>query len=249
MGAGLAHLIKVSTGGDTIAKWPSVLGVALAIALTRPISAYINRPTADSVMRDLEASEPAYAALRVKQPAVYAQIKNDVAASLENGDPPSTLRSKMRQVISALYVTKLPKASDKNLILVAQILRDETEVLGKNDPSLCVAMLGPQGADLGSSLPPDLTKRDQDMMTQVINGDDVSDPKTASQVEVQKFAIGAFQNIAKTLRVPVQQAAAASQGKGPDDLKCNVTSRLMSELTKLPDQEAAPMIRAIMFSK
>lgn len=155
----------------------------------------------------------------------------------------------MRQVVSRIYADKLPKATDTDLILVLQVLRDEAAAVDQTDPALCVAMLSPQGTDISSSLPSALAKRDEEMMAQVISDDGVTIGKAVSPADLQSFIVKSIQIISKTLDLPVSQVIAAFQGKGPDDLKCKLSTGLFSEVLNLPVGVQGPMIRILLFAK
>lgn len=250
LGEGLSRFLKNVSGSEDAPKWPRVVGVALALSIgLKPTLAYINRPTPDSVMRELEVSDPMYAALKQKSPTLYAKIKADVETSLDKNDSAQSVGMQIRSELRAVYSQKLPQASNESLLTMAEVVRDEARSLDETDPSLCVAMLSEQGGDIASSLPDYLKKRETALLTQVITNPPVTSASKASEIDVKNFIMQSGLGIAKKLNVSLPVVGAAMEGKGSDHLRCQVSSELMDAFTKLPPTEAGPMIRAVMFSK
>lgn len=148
LGEGFARFLKHISGGDEVPKWPRVIGVILAVTLTRPAIEYINKPTAETVMRELETKEPIYLVLKQKTPDVYAKIMSDIDTSIKSGDGAAAIRMKIQSEMRLIYSEKLPHASDASLLGWVQLVRDEERSLDAADPSLCVAMLSGQGGDV-----------------------------------------------------------------------------------------------------
>jgi hypothetical protein len=247
LGEGLARFLTHISGNEEAPTWPRLLAVLFAIGLTKPVLAYINKPTAESVMKDLEVKEPMYVTLREKAPAVYASIKSDIASSLDAGDSNATIRMKIQRNIRVLYDQKLPHASDANLRQMVEVVRDEARLLNETNPALCVQMLSEQGGDIGSSLTEDLKAREYGMLTEVVSETPQDSLPKASEAEMQSFVIRAVGNISAKLDVSPADVGNALQGKGSDQLRCQVSSELMDEFTKLPEASVGPMIRGVMF--
>ena len=250
LGEGLSRFLKNVSGSDEAPKWPRIVGVALAISIfLKPTIAYINRPTPDAVMRDLEGKEPIYLTLKQKAPDVYARIKSDIEESLANDDNAATIRTKIQKEIKTVYSQKIPQSSDTSLLTMVGVVRDEARSLNATNPNLCVAMLSEQGGDVSSALPDDLKQRESALLTQIVTEPPENSVAKASDADAKVFIVESALNISKKLNAPVQDVVAAMQGKGSDHLRCQVSSELMDAFTKLPAPAAGPMIRAVMFSK
>jgi hypothetical protein len=198
-------------------------------------------------MQDLELKEPVYVTLREKAPELYGSIKSDIANSLEAGDSDAIIRMKIQRNIRVLYGQKLPHASDESLRQMVEVVRDETRALNKTNPTLCVQMLSDQGGDVGPFLTEDLKARDYRMLIQVVSEAPQDSLPKASKSEMQSFVIRATGSISEKLGVSPADVENALQGKGSDQLRCQVSSEVMDEFTKLPEVSAGPMIRGVMF--
>lgn len=247
LGEGLIRFLKKASGNDEAPTWPRLLAVVFAIGLTKPVLAYIDKPTAESVMKGLEAKEPIYSTLREKAPEVYAGIKSDIASSLEAGDTASVIRLKIQRKIRVLYGQKLPHASDLSLRHMVGLSRDEASLLSKTNPALCVQMLSDQGGDVSPLLTDDLKTREYAILTQVLTEQPQASLAQASKSEIQDFVVRAAGNISTKLGIPLAEVGTVLEGTGSDLLRCQVSSELMGELAKLPESSEGPMIRGVMF--
>lgn len=200
-------------------------------------------------MRDLERKEPIYATLKQKTPDVYARIKSDIGASIDNGENSEAIRTKIQREIRTIYTQKLPEASDASLLTMLEVVRDEARGLDGRNPGLCVAMLSEQGGDISTALPDDLKQREYALLTQIVTEPASTSAPKAPDASVRAFAVEAALNMSKKLNVPFKDVVAAMQGKGTDHLRCQVSSELMDALTKLPAPAVGPMVRAVMFGK
>lgn len=249
LGEGFGRFLRHISGSEELPKWPRLVGVALALGLIGPVTKYINKPTPERYMQELKEKEPVYADIQKYAPDVYENIKSAIADSINNGEAAASIRLKIQKEIMVMYGRKLPYASDENLQLAVKLVRDETRILGTTNPALCVQMLSGQGADLSTALSDEIKNRDYALTTRIVSEPSQTSSTKASEAEVQQFITQAAGNISKTLNIPIQDVAAALQGSGTDRLKCQVSSELMDEFTKLPPQTMGPIYRAAMLSK
>ena len=112
-------------------KWPATVGLVLALALSRPIATYMNKPTLNDTMAEIERSQPAYSALRQHEPTAYAEVRKIIATALDQGQSESETALAIRRVLGAVGSNKLKTASDTQLLNASSLISDEMMELSR----------------------------------------------------------------------------------------------------------------------
>lgn len=245
VGYGLARLFSSLNDLDEIPRWPSVVCLALALTLSRPLTVWLNKPTAESVLQDLEKGEPLYGALKANYPQEYSKIRQVIFESIEDGDVASA-KPKIRAIAFALIARELPNASDDTLFSFASLVRDEGMALANEHPDACVALFKGGAPDPQLFLTPAMNARENGIYNRLFSehmkgGDVASDAQAGAYI--QKLG----QNLQRQLGVSGQQLGDALQYKGPIGLQCQANVAFFDGFTKAWSNDNGPeVLRAIL---
>ena len=102
--------------GSGVPRWPSAVGVVVALAAARPLIDWAQAPTPENLMAQVEAQYPVYAAIRQHEPAAYERMKAIMMEAVERQETPAEVAPRLRQVAADLYAKKLPSAPDDQII-------------------------------------------------------------------------------------------------------------------------------------
>ena len=244
-GFGLAKFFAKVRDSENIPRWPSAIGAALAIALSHPITAWLNRPTAESALLEMEKQEPFYAAIKANYPDVYAKIQSAIAESIESGDI-ATAKPKIRSLVFPLIARELPNASDDTLFSFASLMRDEGMELADLHPEACVALFKGGEPNPQLFLTPAMSARENGIYNRLFSehmkaGEPASNALT--EAYIQKLGL----NLQRQLHVSAQQLGDALQYKGPVDLQCRASVAFFDGFTKAWSNDDGPnVLRAIL---
>lgn len=239
VGFGLAQLTKHSDLDET-PRWPSAIGAALALAISHPLTAWINKPTADSALQEMAEQEPFYAALKANYPTDYAKIHDAVAAAIENGDV-AFAKPKIRSILIPLLARELPNASDDTLFSFASLIRDEGMELADLHTNACIALFKGGEPNPLPFLTPAMAARENGIYNRLFSehrkaGDAASNEQT--EIYIQKLGL----NLGRQLHVSPQQLGDALQFKGPIDLQCRVNIAFFDGFTKSWSNDNGPKV-------
>lgn len=245
VGFGLASIFAKVSGSEEISRWPSVIGVALALTLSHPLNEWINRPTAEGILEDLEKNEPFYIELRKNYPEVYSEISKTISESIERGNLTSA-KDGIRSIVFPIISREIPNASDDTLFVFALLVRDQALALADEHPEQCVALLKGEARDIQLILPAGLITRENGLYRRLFAEHNKSG-KVASEAQVEFYLRKLIPNIQRDLNVSADQVIAALNFEGPADLQCRASAAFFDGFTEAWSQDRGPeVLRAIL---
>jgi hypothetical protein len=246
IGWGLTALIWPHKQPADRPKWLAAICFVVLIAVTRPIANSWGKPSLDEELIKTEATFPALAALREKDPVEYSQIR-DIAQQYQAGA--ITKADSMTRVHAALmsaYQRKLPYAPDSIVQAQAHLVGEEYAAL-ESSPDICVSYaLGTKFVDVRQYFSPSLTAEDQQKIAAVLRSAPVQNPMIASDEQVQKGVLPILNKIARENGVPLSRVAEALQGKSDQRFACQVFAALFQRVSELPTEQSAAITRGLL---
>lgn len=241
----IARLIQKLTDDDKTPRWPSVLGVAIALVLMRPLLVDANKATASEVLAEMEAAEPVYVAIRTHEPRTYEALRQVVAEGIKQDKRPEIIRRDIQRVIAPLYEKRLPTAPDRELVKLAALVSDQAESLREKHPEVCLQLLGGGGIDGAQYLTPELNRRETDLLGRLLSSPPVVDGEKATDPQIERELLPIIRKIARDENVAEEVVAGVFENNGTPQLRCGVNAKLFAELSRLPEERGAPILRAM----
>lgn len=244
-GWGIASLIWPDREPADRPRWPAIVCVALALAISRPITHELTAPSVESELAQAEKQLPALAAMRETSPSEYADVQA-AAKRLQAGEIGQSEAMQLTHAALAKAVgRKTPTAPDSLVQAQAQLAGAEYQAL-QGTPEICVNYIaGTSAVDLRQYLPPNMIASDQDIMSRLLRAQPISNPHVATEVEVQKAVEPMIQRMIRNEHVTGEQVDQALQVKGDPALTCKVFASLMTQISQLPTEQAAAVTRGL----
>jgi hypothetical protein len=240
-------------------KRPFVFGAAwaVAVALAVGLTHFYVRPAVQSRLagdekhagaREALAANPAYAALRAHEPALFAQLSTDYAAAA--GDPArlAVFSRSAHATISRVATQRIAQASQDALLALMRDMLANLKLLRASSGADCHAYLFPE-----SSGPPDMSRhvdaqaqqRTLELMADVIRtaATDPAPPPDRARVE---RALGPVVDAVYAQFGSDAQVLSHAEDPAVDRAKvCAVAVSLYERVLSLPPDDAAAVIRSM----
>jgi hypothetical protein len=195
-------------------------------------------------MSVIEHSHPEFAAVRAQDPAAYSELRQIVAADLQEGKLSAETFTKIRGVITPFYRKKRDTAPDALVMATASLYADELAYF-RNNPKECVAFMYGNDGSLRRSLPPALHQRNAAIDEAIRNATPSAPPVVASQEEFKSATLMALLRIVNESQGSLEQVFAAFAGSGDDKIVCEVRERMLRILATGKAEHNAPVLRAL----
>jgi len=195
----------------------------------------------------VESSIPLLASLKLKEPALYEQIKATSINSVKAHESQEETMNEVRSLISQYAIKKLPYVSDDILMAQERVDLAEMEDMQQKAPEKCVAAaLGRPMGDIQPYLQPKTIEADSDAMDNLVRADRLDHPNVASANEVA----GPLNQIVvrESARLGMDKASLLKALSGNGDLQtvCNVSIEFTRRLIALPQAHSAAIFRYLM---
>ena len=238
----IAVIIQRGTGAEPPSRWPAILGLIMAVGMTRSIMAQLSSQSLDQEMATLEKNEPIYSTIRTHDPDAYSKLLAIVTQyRAQPGDVPA-FRAKLRGVIAEISARRLKIASDTQKLNLASLLSDEMSELRKASPATCIQLLSPTGADIAPYVSEELKRRDAAMTESLIVEPPGKLLKTLQQNELQAILRPVIGSISSDTRLPITAVVNTMGGNGAVDDRYLVGFELFRRMGRLPDNNGAAVI-------
>lgn len=248
IGMALAKYFSGINGGENISRLPAVVGAALALTLSHPLSEWFNRPTSESVLENMEETEPFYKSLRENYSEHYSKIKRAIDLSIDRGSIESA-KPEIRAIILPLFSNLLPNASDDTLFAFALLVRDQARALAETNSTACVSLLKGEPFAYLSVMPAELVTRENGIYRRVFSEPIVA-RDVANESQVNAYLDKLLLGVQRDLGVSRIQVVSALNLEGPADLQCRANAALFDGFTKSWSQEGGPkVLRALLKSR
>ncbi len=226
-------------------RWISAICVAIALVAIRPVSDYINRPSPESVLADLEKQEPLYSAIRTKHPEIYEEVRQAVAEGIETNDT-AALRAKIRAVVLPTIMEWVPTASSGTLVKFTELATEQLRYVARVRPEACPQFL--TGRDIGADrlFPTEMNQRELALYNTLLIEQPVINAQRASESEIGEAIIPIVPRLGARLGITEAQVLDAAQQKGPPERQCSVAAELYDEILKLPATSRDRLLRALL---
>lgn len=128
------------------------------------------------------------------------------------------------------------------------LMQEELEALRERDVSACVEMMFPSGRPTAiGNLPPELAKREQALMTKVLQEANESRAIRPSQADVQRVVRPAVEGMTQEQLVVFSDDAA--RRPNPPSFTCDVAIKFFAGLNAIPAQERGHALRVLYASR
>lgn len=164
----LGKLISSKKARSYLVTFSVVLFIVLGRHFVLPV---VEEATLPSQIDSYLSDNPAYAAIKEYEPAIYESIVKQMGEAESSGASAIEIQQLVSPYISEVVETRMPKASSAALLDYMAVMVDEMAVLEKVNGELCYRFLFPQtGApsQLSDYLSKDLQERDLAALGQII---------------------------------------------------------------------------------
>lgn len=218
-------LTRRSLGGETAAMATSIR----------------TRAALDEGMRKIEL----FALFEQRSPAVYKVAMDLAWARLQQGASDAQVTAALRGALMPHLIEYLPLATDDTLVTYQDLLLEEARALQARDAAACVELVFPSGQamKLIGTIPPDLARREQALLTQVLREADESRRPKPDRAAVQQVARRAFQGMTpEQIRTFGDQAV---RRRSSPQAVCAASIRFLDGIKAIPIGERGKALRAI----
>lgn len=188
--------------------------------------------------------------LSLKFPKQYDDLVSEFYEKLSNGHPEAETAIAMRRKAFVTIKALLPLADDDVLIELNKVVTEKYRVLNQRDPSLCYAFgSGANSAELSAVFSDELLRRERDLYERTIT---TAAPRPAP--DARKLS-GLQANLRRSLLAngvtESQFGLLDAPQVAPEQHAqyCEVTILLFREIGKLPQEDAALVMRLLMSGK
>lgn len=131
--------------------------------------------TRDAVVAELK-TEKAFAALAQKYPEEFEKVADKTWERIQRRQSDAEVFTAARLQMMQFYSKLMPLASDETLLALSRLILDQAIALKTKSADACVELVFPSGRASNASalIPPDLARRELDIVTQMILS---ADPK------------------------------------------------------------------------
>jgi hypothetical protein len=202
-------------------------------------------PSAEDVLANLERQEPFYAALRTNEPETYAKVRQLITDAVAQGDL-TAFRPKLRAIVLPAIIARVPAAKPDTLVAFAALGRDQARFLAREHPDLCHEFLLGTYVEAGAILPKELTKREIDLYSDLLNGPKTSDVPPMTPEELTRVATPTILETASRLGVSPQEVGTALSQQGPEAMQCKAGAELFDIILAMPPAKRDKLLRTMM---
>jgi hypothetical protein len=177
-----------------------------------------------------------FAALRRAEPAVYAQAVDSILKGIQQGRSKQDALDQAHGLLLGVVAKYRPQAADDVQVQIAATIAEEARILAAARPDVCASLFtGQAGADYLQYLPSDVRNREVAVSAAVIEASatpphSVADGKTASAQIAHLWA--------RVKRNGFDTSAADKSAAS-----CLAMSAFMRDVSKMPSQQAGPLMR------
>lgn len=185
-----------------------------------------------------------FAALRTKEPEIYAQLVDAATRTAASGGSPFEAGAAVRPVYLARFVELQKTAADTDINEMIALSGDQMEAAMAIDPQLCIKLGNGQADERMGQFPAELRDKEMSIMARVLRaGPGTAPAATVEEVDawVAKFAQenpGALEGLA-AMSNPAASAEEAT-------LVCKANVALSEALAKEDPATSAKIFRAIL---
>lgn len=249
LGGLVGHLFAAfwarQSGAEQPSRIPAAIGVALALTLSRPVTAYFDKPSADAILEATAQQEPFYNTIKQNAPEAYATLRQAVDEGLAAGDE-AAIRANLLAASKKLFGQRLPYASDEHATRLIQLVAEQSRALGAVSPDACVALLRGTPYNFGAVMPKELVLKEGELLADLVSDKNTTPLPKASQAEMEAFMIAAIPQIARKLAISEQEVVDAITQKAMPDAECKASGQLMEEFGNGPIARQGPLIRTLL---
>jgi hypothetical protein len=184
-----------------------------------------------------------YASLAERWPQDFERLVDAAWSKLQRGATDAEVQSAASEQLAAALQRLLPLAKDATLISYQALVQEQLQALSRRDPKACVEMAFPTGqrVSLVGILPPDLLKREVELMARVFREADPALGVKPSQQALDRVARRAFEGM--TAEQVSVFASEAERRRSPAALTCEAAIAFFAGLNAFPAQERGRAIR------
>ena len=242
----LAGLFMANVNGmDETPRWPAAAGAALGLLLAIPVLNYVNPPTADEFLLEVEEDETYLRVMREQYPDEYEELRDAAQVHLESRDA-DRLLGDIRTVVTPLIEEKLLVADNALLRDFATLLRDQAYYLAENSPQICSPWLAGTNVNSSRFFDLNLIKQEYDFYEALLEGPSLDNPVTYEQEELVELYTLALARIENRMGISEIELTNALDQMGPGRMQCLASAELMQEILAAPEEEGAQFLRTLM---
>ena len=252
IGHAIATAIQRSTGAARRPRWPYAVAIAISVAGSAAIRPYVveqwNRATiesrADSVMAKLETTLPLFRIIREHEPALYAQMKNELIASVKLGDSQDQSIDKVRAPLTRYVAANMTLVPDDVLVSLIEVTVLEAKELSKSSPDKCVALLnGQPTGDIRPFLPDELERQGQAVMEKLVTSTKLAGRQVMTEGAAAALSLQIVLRKVDETGIPLTDFTNISSGTLQSDKACMALAEFMSGVAELPPEQAGALWR------
>jgi hypothetical protein len=188
--------------------------------------------------------------LQQRFPKQYDELVGEFYEKISNGEPEAETAAAMRRKAFSMIKALLPLADDDVLIALNKVVEEKYRALNRQNPSYCYSFgAGADSAELSAVFPDELQRRERDLYEHAIR---TAAPRAAPDprklaalrdgLRRALLAGGVTESQFNLLDAPNVPPAQHAQ-------YCDVTILLFREIGKLPQEDAATVMRLLMSGK
>lgn len=186
-----------------------------------------------------------FALLAERMPEEFDGIMETAWGKMQQGLTDAEIITAARAQLGAALPRFLPLATDETLMTYQALMQEQLEALRERDVGACVEMAFPSGRpmDVIGNLPPELTRREMDLLAQVLREADPARGIAPDGLAIARVAQRATQGMTKEQRLVFSNEAA--RGRYPQAVACDAAISFFASLNAFPKAERGPALRAL----
>jgi hypothetical protein len=190
---------------------------------------------------------PVYAAIRTREPAIFAEIHDKMVAGYRNGVTDADLISMSRPYINTLAKKYLPLADDDVVVEMSSVVVREIDQVNAQNADACFALISPKPGTPAVDIMPYVTREtaEQDLavLTKVIETGAMHPQPRPDSMDISATIQPMFKRLREQYGADIAVLGQFADPNVDHRKVCAMTSAMFKAILDLPDTEKVRVLR------